>query len=61
MHKGDTSFSIARQHGITPQELMAANGRSTEAGIQIGETLFIPSRENDPLDKKLISIRQPNS
>jgi membrane-bound lytic murein transglycosylase D len=61
VHKGDTSYSIARQHGITHQELMAANGRSGQAAIRIGETLIIPTRSNDPLDNKPILNRQPNS
>lgn len=61
VHKGDTSYSIARQHGITHQELMAANGRSAQAAIRIGETLVIPTRGNDLLDKKTMLNRQPNS
>lgn len=61
VHKGDTSYSIARQHGITHQELMAANGRSAQAAIRIGETLIIPTRSNDPLDNKPMLNRQPNS
>lgn len=39
---GDTAWSIARAHNITPSELLAANGLSTDSTIQVGRTLKIP-------------------
>ena len=52
VRKGDTSFSIARQHQISLQDLMAANNRSPQEPIRIGETLIIPSRHSNLLHRK---------
>ena len=46
MRKGDTSFSIARRHQISLNDLMAANNRGPEAPIRIGESLIIPTRHS---------------
>jgi membrane-bound lytic murein transglycosylase D len=52
VRKGDTSFSIARQHQISPQDLMTANNRSIQEPIRIGETLIIPTRHSSLLHRK---------
>ena len=52
VRKGDTSFSIARLHQISLQDLMAANNRSPQEPIRIGETLIIPSRHSNLLHRK---------
>ena len=52
VRKGDTSFSIARQHQISLQDLMTANNRSVQEPIRIGETLIIPSRHSNLLHRK---------
>ena len=49
---GDTSFSIARQHQISLQDLMTANNRSVQEPIRIGETLIIPTRHSSLLPRK---------
>ena len=46
VRKGDTSFSIARRHQISLNDLMAANNRGPEAPIRIGESLIIPTRHS---------------
>ena len=52
VRKGDTSFSIARQHQISLQDLMTANNRSVQEPIRIGETLIIPTRHSSLLPRK---------
>ncbi len=52
VRKGDTTFSIARRYGISPQDLMAANGRNAQAAIRIGETLRIPSGPARQMNKE---------
>lgn len=52
VRKGDTSFSIARQHQISLQDLMSANNRSAQEPIRIGETLIIPTRHSSLLHRK---------
>lgn len=40
--KGETFYRIARDHGVTVEALMQANGYSDASGLQIGATLRIP-------------------
>ena len=44
---GDTLFRIALNHGLTTQELAAANGIVNHSKIYAGQTLIIPE-ESDP-------------
>lgn len=39
---GDTVWSIARANGVTPTELLSANGIAPDGGIRIGQSLKIP-------------------
>ncbi len=43
---GDTLFRIALNHGLTTQELAAANGIINHSLIYAGQTLFIPEESN---------------
>jgi membrane-bound lytic murein transglycosylase D len=52
VEKGDTSYGIARRYGISHQQLMAANSRSAQAAIRIGETLIIPPRSSVPMEQQ---------
>ena len=39
---GDTVYGIARAHGLTPAELIAANGLAAPYTLALGQTLFLP-------------------
>lgn len=45
---GDTLWSIARRHGIRPEQLAAANGISVDGVLPIGRRLTIPSAGASP-------------
>jgi murein DD-endopeptidase MepM/ murein hydrolase activator NlpD len=40
--RGDTIYSIARSHGVSPQELLSHNGISDARTVQIGQRIRIP-------------------
>lgn len=40
---GDTLWSLARHHSMTPERLAGLNGISTEATLQIGQRLKVPA------------------
>jgi len=42
VQEGDSPASIAAQYGITADELMAANGITDPASLQVGQVLTIP-------------------
>jgi len=42
---GDTLWAIARRHGITPELLATANGRSLDDPLKPGDTLKVPAEE----------------
>jgi murein DD-endopeptidase MepM/ murein hydrolase activator NlpD len=41
--RGDTVYSISRFYGVTPDELMRANGISDPSKLQVGRRLIIPA------------------
>ena len=41
---GDTPYGIARRFGMTPDQLMAANGIADPSSMQVGRKLNIPAR-----------------
>ena len=41
--RGDTVFSISRQHGVSQDQLMVRNGMTNPSQLQVGMRLFIPS------------------
>ena len=43
VQEGDIPLTIAEQFGITPQELLDANGITDPTSLQIGQELIIPS------------------
>ncbi|MCF0254213.1 MAG: LysM peptidoglycan-binding domain-containing protein [Duodenibacillus sp.] len=43
VRRGDTLFSIARKHGVTPADIRAAN-RLPSSGISVGQRIMIPVR-----------------
>jgi membrane-bound lytic murein transglycosylase D len=45
VERGDTLWAIARRHGITPELLAAANGRSLDSVLKPGDTLKVPAVE----------------
>jgi membrane-bound lytic murein transglycosylase D len=45
VERGDTLWAIARRHGITPELLAAANGRSLDSPLKPGDTLKVPLLE----------------
>ena len=45
VHNGETLSSLARQYGLSADELAAANGLSTPYTIYSGQMLVIPSDE----------------
>ena len=45
---GDTLFSIARDQGIEPEALMAANGLSDPDRLSVGQVLTIPELSSGP-------------
>lgn len=44
VQRGDTLFSIAGKHGVTPEALTAANHLATPDSLLIGQRLIIPAR-----------------
>ena len=43
VNRGDTLYSISRQHGVPVNDLIATNGLQAPYGLQAGQTLTIPS------------------
>jgi LysM repeat protein len=44
VERGDSLWTIARKHGLSPGELASANNISTNATLQIGQKLLVPSK-----------------
>ncbi len=42
---GDTIYSIARQYGVTPDAIIAANNLTNPNRIDVGQTLIIPAAQ----------------
>jgi murein DD-endopeptidase MepM/ murein hydrolase activator NlpD len=45
LQRGETIYSVARQYGVSPQEVLKRNGISDATTVQAGRRLLIPSRE----------------
>lgn len=59
---GDSLWSLARQFGITTKALAQANGLSHNAGLQIGQSLKIPSSMPiSPATEKALDEAVPNT
>lgn len=43
--KGDSAGAIARKHGLTLEDLMAANGLNSKATVYMGQNLRIPTQD----------------
>ncbi|MEM9079683.1 MAG: LysM peptidoglycan-binding domain-containing protein [Verrucomicrobiota bacterium] len=43
LRKGDTAWSIARRHGVSPQKLLSVNGIKDARKMKIGMKLIIPT------------------
>ncbi|MGV1099640.1 LysM peptidoglycan-binding domain-containing protein [Thiovibrio sp. JS02] len=71
VRRGDTTSSIARQHGLTVQELAQANQLDRRATIYVGQNLRIPrpearvaqlagrDRKKSPSSPRLASLKPP--
>jgi LysM repeat protein len=44
VERGDSLWTISRKHGLSPGELASANSISTNATLQIGQKLLVPSK-----------------
>jgi LysM repeat protein len=53
VRKGDTLASIAKEHGVTPRALAAANKLGKGAPLKLGRTLVIPEPDEARDDEKL--------
>lgn len=47
IEKGDTLWSLARGHGLTPDEVAEVNGISVDATLTPGQLLFLPGLPDD--------------
>ena len=55
VEKGDTVYSIARQNGVSPQEIMKLNGFNKDTKLKIGQEVKVPDNFKDekPAAKKV--------
>jgi lipoprotein NlpD len=51
---GQTVFSIAKQYGLTVEELSAANGITDPRSLRVGQELAIPQKESE-IESRTIS------
>lgn len=47
VEKGDTIYSIARQNGVSPQEIMKLNGFNNSTKLQLGQQVKVPDNFKD--------------
>lgn len=53
VEKGDTVFSIARQNGVSPQEIMKLNGFNKDTKLKLGQKVKVPDNaKEEPVAKK---------
>ena len=53
--KGDTLYSISRNHGVTVQKLMSSNGINDASKLYVGKRLTIPSKSSSTTRSKKAS------
>ncbi|MCP4498410.1 MAG: peptidoglycan DD-metalloendopeptidase family protein [Deltaproteobacteria bacterium] len=61
VERGDTLWSIARAHGVAPEELVELNGLDTPEMLQIGQLIFLPDEDGlglpvDDKDRKAAAV-----
>jgi predicted chitinase len=47
VEKGDTVYSIARQNGVSPQEIMKLNGFNKDTKLKLGQEVKVPDNAKD--------------
>ena len=54
VEKGDTVYSIARQNGVSPQEIMKLNNFNKDTKLKIGQEVKVPDvyKDEKPIAKK---------
>jgi predicted chitinase len=55
VEKGDTVYSIARQNGVSPQEIMKLNNFNKDTKLKIGQEVKVPDnfKDENPAAKKV--------
>lgn len=60
VEKGDTVYSIARQNGVSPQEIMKLNNFNKDTKLKIGQEVKVPDNFKDEQPAKKPAVTKAN-